>query len=153
MRVVTSGPDEYEIVVGAERLDLDVVHGFLANDAYWSPGASRELVERSIEGSLPFGVYRGDEQVGFARVVTDRATFAWIADVFVLPEHRGRGLSKRLMEAILGRPELQGLRRWLLGTADAHGLYRQFGFAELQNTGRFMAIEGAAAARACGKSE
>jgi GNAT superfamily N-acetyltransferase len=108
------------------------------------------VVERSIEHSVCFGVYRGDEQVGFARVVTDRATFAWLADVYILAEHRGQGLSKRLVAAILEHPELQGLRRWLLGTADAHGLYRRFGFEVVDNSsGRFMALESAVAARLC----
>jgi GNAT superfamily N-acetyltransferase len=146
-------PEDYTISSDRDRLDLDVVHRYLSTEAYWSPGVARDVVERSIANSVPFGVYRGDEQVGFARVVTDRATFAWIADVFILPAHRGQGLSKRLMRAILEHPELQGLRRWLLGTADAHGLYRQFGFAELHNAGRFMAIEGAAAAHACGRPD
>lgn len=140
----------YEISDDRSRLDLDMVHRFLSEEAYWSPGVSRSVVERSIENSMPFGIYRdGAEQVGFGRVVTDRATFAWIADVFVLPEHRGRGLSKLLIAAILGHAELRGLRRWCLATADAHGLYRQFGFAELTNTGRFLTIEGAAAAALC----
>jgi GNAT superfamily N-acetyltransferase len=148
---VTSGHDDYTVSSDRERLDLDVVHGYLSTEAYWSPGVHRDVVERAIANSMPFGVYLGEEQVGFARVVTDRATFAWLADVFVLEAHRGRGLSKRLMAAILAHPELQGLRRWLLATADAHGLYRQFGFADLHSPGRFMAIEGAAAARACSK--
>jgi GNAT superfamily N-acetyltransferase len=141
--------DGYEVSADRARLDLDVVHGFLSTEAYWSPGVARELVERSIENSMPFGVYRGGEQVGFARVVTDRAPFAWIADVFILPAHRGRGLSKLLMAGILGHPELHGLRRWLLATADAHGLYRQFGFSDLVRTGRFLALESGAAAQQC----
>jgi GNAT superfamily N-acetyltransferase len=107
-------------------------------------------VARSIEHSICFGVYRGDEQVGFARVVTDRATFAWIADVYIESDHRGNGLGKRLVSAVLGHPGLQGLRRWMLGTADAHGLYRQFGFEQVENDdGRFMVLESGAAARAC----
>jgi GNAT superfamily N-acetyltransferase len=140
---------EYEVVAGRERLDVDAVHRFLSTEAYWSPGVAREVVERSIESSVCFGVYRGHEQVGFARVVTDRATFAWIADVYIEPAHRGRGLSKRLIAAMLADPELQGMRRWMLATADAHGLYRRFGFEPLRSVGRFMAVEGEAAARAC----
>jgi GNAT superfamily N-acetyltransferase len=140
----------YEISTDPARLDLDRIHRFLSTQAYWSPGVAREVVERSIAGSLPFGVYSaGREQVGFARVVTDYATFAWIADVYVEPEHRGNGLGKRLVEQILAHPELQGLRRWMLGTADAHELYRRFGFSELRDVGRFMALESGAAARQC----
>jgi GNAT superfamily N-acetyltransferase len=139
----------YEISTDRSRIDLPRVHRFLSTEAYWSPGVSRSVVERSIEGSLPFGVYLGDEQVGFARVVTDYATFAWVADVYIEEAHRGHGLGKRLVEAILGHPELRGLRRWMLATADAHGLYRQFGFAELRGVERFMAVESGAAARQC----
>ena len=133
---------DYEISDDPSRLDLDAIHAFLSTEAYWSPGVTRSTVERSIDGSLAFGVYvaGSGEQVGFARVVTDRATFAWIADVYVLSEHRGNGLGKRLVETILGHGELQGLRRWFLATADAHGLYRQFGFTPLVGPERFMAL-------------
>jgi GNAT superfamily N-acetyltransferase len=127
----------YTVSTDPGRLDLGVVHRFL-EDSYWARGISPEVVERSVEHSLVFGVYRGDEQVGFARVVTDRATFAYLADVFVLEEHRGRGLGGWLMEVVLSHPELQGLRRWMLATADAHGLYRGYGFRELGNPGIFM---------------
>ncbi len=129
----------YEISTDPARLDLDVVHRYLSEEAYWSPGVPRATVERAVENSLCFGVYAPDfSQVGFARLVTDRATFAYLADVFVLAEHRGRGLSKRLMEAIIAHPELQGLRRWLLMTRDAHSLYAQFGFTPLANPPRVM---------------
>ncbi|HLL74395.1 MAG TPA: GNAT family N-acetyltransferase [Pyrinomonadaceae bacterium] len=122
---------EYTVSDDPSRLDLGIVHGFLSRESYWARGRSRGRVERSIVNSLPFGVYRGDgRQVGFARVVTDRATFAWLADVFVVPEERGRGLSKWLVECVLAHPELQGLRRWLLATRDAQELYRRYGFAE-----------------------
>jgi GNAT superfamily N-acetyltransferase len=132
----------YEISTDRGRLDLPRIHRFLSTEAYWSPGVPREVVERSIENSICFGVYADSgEQVGFARVVTDRATFAWIADLFVESGHRGNGLGKRLVTAILEHPELQGLRRFMLATADAHGLYRQFGFDELHEAGRFMAWE------------
>jgi GNAT superfamily N-acetyltransferase len=141
---------EYTISTDRSRLDVDRIHRFLSTEAYWSPGVSREVVERSIENSVCFGVYQGDEQVGFARVVTDRATFGWIADVYIEAGHRGRELGKRLVAEILGHPELQGLRRWMLGTADAHALYRRFGFHQLANDdGRFMALESGAAARQC----
>jgi GNAT superfamily N-acetyltransferase len=119
---------EYSISTERERLDLDVVHRFLSEDAYWSPGVPREVVARSIENSLCFGLYRGAEQVGFARVVTDCATTAYLADVFVLPEHRGRGLGVWLVETVFAHPDLQGLRRFFLGTADAHSLYERYGF-------------------------
>jgi GNAT superfamily N-acetyltransferase len=104
------------------------VHRFLSEEAYWSPGVSRERVERSIENSIVFGLYHGAEQIGFARVVTDRAAFAYLADVFVISEHRGRGLGKWLVETVLSHPDLQGLRKFILGTADAHSLYERFGF-------------------------
>jgi GNAT superfamily N-acetyltransferase len=154
MRTRSSGgstklPDDYEISTDRARLDLDAIHRFLSTEAYWSPGVSRDTVERSIAGSMPFGVYRGAEQVGFARVVTDGATFAWLADVYIEAPHRGHGLGKRLVETILAHPELHGLRRWLLATADAHGLYRQYGFDALDRVERFMARESGAAARQC----
>ena len=137
---------EYLISEDATKLDLDLIHKFLSEDSYWARGIPREVVARSIANSLCFGVYAlGNanpdsdwRQVGFARVSTDRATFAYLADVFILPEHRGQGLSKRLMEAVLAHPDLQGLRRWMLATADAHELYRRFGFAELSHPDRFM---------------
>lgn len=118
-------------------LDLEVVHGFLRR-SYWAAGVPENVVRRSIENSLCFGVYRGEEQAGFARVVTDRATFAYLADVFVLEEHRGRGIGKWLVEVILSHPDLQGLRRWMLATRDAHDLYRRYAFAELARPGIFM---------------
>ena len=132
----------YEISTERGRLDVDRIHRFLSTEAYWSPGVPRDVVERSIENSLCFGVYAEDgEQVGFARAVTDRATYAWIADLYVESGHRGNGLGKRLVTAILEHPDLQGLRRFMLATADAHGLYRQSGFTELEGVERFMALE------------
>jgi GNAT superfamily N-acetyltransferase len=141
----------YEISNDRARLDIDRVHRFLSTEAYWSPGVAREVVERSIAGSLPFGVYAREsgEQVGFARVVTDYATFAWLADVYIEQAHRGHGLGKRLVAEVLGHPDLQGLRRWMLGTADAHELYRRFGFDGLRDMERFMARESGAAAAQC----
>jgi GNAT superfamily N-acetyltransferase len=121
---------EYEISTDRARLDLRFVHEYLSTQSYWARGRDAETVRRSVEHSLPFGLYHGERQIGFARVVTDRATFAWLADVFVLDEFRGEGLGKWLVETILTHPELQGLRRWTLGTRDAHELYRRFGFAE-----------------------
>jgi GNAT superfamily N-acetyltransferase len=119
---------DYSISTDPARLDLDLIHAFLAREAYWAKGMPFEVMRRSIEHSLPFGLYWRDEQVGFARAVTDYAVFAYVGDVFVLPAHRGRGLSKWLMEAMLAHPDLQGLRRWNLATRDAHGLYRRYGF-------------------------
>lgn len=119
---------DYEISTDPARLDVDVIHGFLRT-AYWSPGVAREVVERSIANSIPFGLYAPDRaQAGFARVITDRATFAYLGDVFVLPEHRGRGLGVWLVETVLAHPDLQGLRRFHLATFDAHTLYERFGF-------------------------
>ncbi len=122
------------------RIDVDVVHGFLST-AYWSPGVPRDVVVRSIEGSLNVGVYTSaGELVAFARAVTDRATFAWIADVFVLPEFRGHGLGKFVVSSLLDHPDLKGLRRLMLATLDAHELYRQYGFNELPDLTRMMVI-------------
>jgi GNAT superfamily N-acetyltransferase len=121
------------------RLDVEFIHDFLTNRSYWAPGISRELVERSIRHSLCFGVYTAaGQQVAFARIISDRATFAYLCDVFVLEEYRGQGISKQLMQYITDHPELQGLRRCMLGTRDAHSLYEQFGFTALANPQRFM---------------
>ena len=128
---------EYSISTDEARLDVDVIHHFL-DSSYWASGRSIETIRRSIDHSLPFGVYKENQQVGFARVITDYATFAWIADVFILEEHQGRGLGKWLMEIILTHPELQGFRRWVLATKDAHDLYRKYGFNELKLPERWM---------------
>jgi GNAT superfamily N-acetyltransferase len=130
---------DYEISTDPSCVDIEVVHGFLTN-SYWANGIPIETVRLSIENSLCFGIYHGKQQVGFARVISDRATFAYLADVFVLPAYRGRGLSRWLMECILGHPDLQGLRRWMLATQDAHGLYTKFGFNGIQSPERWMEI-------------
>jgi len=119
--------------------DVDAVHAYLTR-SYWSPGIPIEVVERAIQNSLCFGLFEGAEQIGFARVITDRATYGYLADVYVLEEYRGRGLSKWLMECICAHPDLQGLRRFALATRDAHGLYKQFGFAELDDPSKHMEI-------------
>lgn len=119
--------DGFLISTDKALLDIDVIHDFLSS-SYWAAGIPREVVEKSIQNALCFGLYDGNKQIGFARVVTDKATFAYLADVFVLESYRGKGLSKWLMEVIQAHPELQGLRRWVLGTRDAHGLYEQFGW-------------------------
>ena len=129
--------DGYTISTDRARLDLGAIHAFLST-AYWSPGLPLEVLVRAIEDSLCFGIYHGDAQAGFGRVVTDRATFGYLCDVFVLEPHRGRGLSKWLMECIDQHPELQGFRRWMLFTRDAHGLYRQFGYTPLAAPDRCM---------------
>ena len=130
---------EYTVSTDPGRLDLGAVHGYLTS-SYWADGVPFEVVRRSVENSLCFGLYHGAAQVGFARVVTDRATFAYLCDVFILEGHRGRQLGRWLIEAVLGHPDLQGLRRWVLVTADAHGLYRPFGFTPLRTPDRYMEI-------------
>jgi GNAT superfamily N-acetyltransferase len=120
----------YVISTDPARLDLDVIHGFLSFRSYWAAGRSRDRVARSIAGSLPFGLHDPNGQVGFARVVTDHVVIAYLADVFVLDAHRGKGLGKWLVATVVSAPELGSIRRWILGTRDAHGLYRRFGFEE-----------------------
>ena len=117
--------------------DLDATHAFLSLHAYWCRGIPRDTLKRALDGSLCFAVKDGGAQIGFARVVTDFATFAYLADVYVLPEHRGRGVSKVLLDAVHAHPRLQGLRRWMLATRDAHGLYRQYGWRD-SAAGRLM---------------
>jgi len=120
---------EYMISTDRQRLDLDLIHGFLST-SYWATGRSRDRVARSIERSLAFGLYHGREQIGFARVVTDYVVVAYLADVFVLDAHRGKGLGRWLVAVVTNHADLQPVRRWILGTRDAHELYRQFGFTE-----------------------
>lgn len=129
--------DAIEFDCDPARLDIDLIHRFLA-DSYWARGIPRQLVERSIANSLNFGVYDGAAQVGYARVVSDRTVFAYLADVFIIESHRHRGLARRLVREVLGHPELQGLRRWMLVTRDAHGLYAGEGFRVVQAPERFM---------------
>jgi GNAT superfamily N-acetyltransferase len=128
----------YTISTDRQRLDIELIHGYLSTATYWATGRPREIVQRSLEHSLCFGLYHGDAQVGFARVITDYATFAWLADVFVLEAHRGQGLGTWLTEVIIAHPALQGFRRWALATKDAQELYRKFGFAELKRPERWM---------------
>src|SRR5260370_13215829 len=128
---------EYLISTDRERLDIATIQGFLTT-SYWDAGVPIEIVKRSIEHSVNFCLFQDDRQVGFARVITDYATFAYLSDVFVLEPFRGRGLSKWLMQVIVAHPELQGLRRWMLLTRDAQGLYRQVGYAPLANPERAM---------------
>lgn len=130
---------EYLLSTDPSRIDVDVVHSWLI-ESYWADGIPEDVVRRSIEGSIPFGVYREGVMVGFARVITDGATFAYLADVYVASSERGSGLGKWIVEACLAHPDAQGLRRWVLGTLDAHSLYEQFGFRPLGMPERWMEI-------------
>ncbi len=130
--------DGYEITTDHARIDVTAVHGFLSLDSYWARNISRDAVERSMRHSICFAVLHDGGLAGFARVTSDRATFAYLGDVFVLPAHRGKGLAKWLMACIGKHPELQGLRRWMLATSDAHGLYAQSGFTPLKAADRWM---------------
>jgi GNAT superfamily N-acetyltransferase len=132
--------EAFTISTDKTTLSLAYIHDYLSNHSYWAAGVPFDTVKRSIEGSLCFGVYSGEQQVGFARVITDKATFAYLADVFIDEAFRGRGLSKWLMEVILGHPELQGLRRFMLATRDAHELYRQYGFTGIDDPSRLMQL-------------
>jgi GNAT superfamily N-acetyltransferase len=143
----------YLISTDPSRLDLDAIFDYLSGRSYWARGRPRDQIVRGIENSVPFGVYLDGRQVGFARVVTDYATFAWLADVYVLEEHRGQGLGKALVEAVVAHPSVRGLPRLLLATADAHGLYERYGFQPLHRDERFMAIESSPAASACADGE
>lgn len=135
----TAHHGEYSISTDPGRLDVDAIHAFLTA-SYWAEGISRELVQRALDGSLCFGLYHGADQVGLARVVTDRSTFAYLCDVYVLPSHRGRGLGEWLIETVMGHSDLRGLRRFSLVTRDMQRLYRKFGFSEVAVEGRHMEI-------------
>jgi GNAT superfamily N-acetyltransferase len=130
--------EDYHISTDKSMLDLQLIHNYLSGESYWAKGMPLETMKRSIQNSICFGVYLDDQQVGFARIISDCATFAYLADVFIIQDHRGKGLSKMLMEYIMNLPELQGLRRWVLGTAHAHGLYAQYGFTPLAKPERMM---------------
>lgn len=130
---------EYRISTDPGKFDLEAIHAYLVR-CYWSPGIPRKTVERAVANSLCFALLHGTEQVGFARVVTDSATFAYLCDVYILEDHQGQGLGKWLMQCLMGHPALQGLRRFSLATRDAHGLYRQFGFRELSKPEVIMEI-------------
>jgi GNAT superfamily N-acetyltransferase len=128
-----------EISTDPTRIDIDAVHAYLTR-AYWCEGISKDLLAKAIAGSLCFALFDGARQIGFARVVTDRATFAYLCDVYVLEEYAGQGLGKRLMKEVRSHPDLQGLRRFVLVTRDAHSLYKQFGFEPLKNPTTYMEI-------------
>ena len=131
---------ELLISTDKSKLNTDLIHRFLSGHSYWAKNIPLDIVERSIENSLCFGVYLDDKQIGFARVISDFSTFAYLADVFILPAFRSKGIAKKLMEFIKEHHSLQDLRRWMLATADAHELYRQFGFKELAKPDRIMEI-------------
>ncbi|RYU78763.1 GNAT family N-acetyltransferase [Hymenobacter persicinus] len=139
MTYSATSPEGFTISTDPARLDVGAIHAYLAQESYWAKGIQRDTLERAISHSLNFGLYAPDGRLaGFARVVTDTATFAWLCDVFVLAEFRGRGLSKWLMAEVWAHPDLQGLRRRLLATLDAHGLYTQFGFTPLEAPDRYL---------------
>ena len=140
MQNITIYKEGFCISTNKSRLDIPAIHNFLSNEAYWSLGIPFETVKKSIDHSLNFGLYHNEQQIGFARIISDFSTIAYLGDVYVLPEFRGRGLSKWLMETITSFPELQGLRRWILLTGDAHGLYKQFGWKDISNPERWMEL-------------
>ncbi|MBA3601221.1 MAG: GNAT family N-acetyltransferase [Acidobacteria bacterium] len=129
---------EFTVSTDHNLLQIEVIHKYLSEESYWAKERTYEQTVRAIKNSLPFAIYKGENQVGFARVVTDYATFAYLGDVFILPEYQGNGLGKLLMKAILEHPDLQGFRRWILATKDAHGLYEKFEFSALRHPERWM---------------
>jgi len=138
---MTSSPyirGEYRITTDRDKQDIVVIHDFLSNHSHWSRGIPIETVRKSIDNSLNFGLFHQDKQVGYARLITDYATIAYLGDVFVLPEYRGYGLSKWLMEVVMSHPDLEGLRRWVLLTSDAHGLYEKTGWKRIAQPERYM---------------
>lgn len=145
MKIYETIQNEFVISTDKSKLDVDIIHNYLCNESYWAKNIPLHLVKKSIEGSMCFGLYINEnsihKQIGFARVISDCATFAYLADVFVLESYRGNGFSKWLMETIMNCPDLQGLRRWLLATKDAHGLYTKFGFLPLDKPERIMGFK------------
>lgn len=140
MTDLTIHKNEFSISTDKSKLDIDAIHDFLSTKAYWSVNVPRARVKTAIENSLCFGVYKHGKQVGFARVITDFAAIAYLGDVYILEEHRGHGLSKWLIQTIMSHPDLQGLRRWILLTKDAHGLYRQFGWTDIADPSKWMEV-------------
>ena len=138
MTVATYTHGEYSITTNRDKLDITVIHDFLSNHSHWARGIPMETVKRSIDHSLCFGLFHHDRQIGFARVITDYATIAYLGDVFVVPDYRGRGLSKWLMEVVMSYPDVQGLRRWILLTSDAHGLYEKTGWHRIPKPELYM---------------
>jgi len=145
MKVYEAVKNEFLISTDKKKLDIQLIKNYLCNESYWAKNIPVATVKKSIEGSFCFGLYvqgnKNISQIGFARVITDHATFAYLADVFIIEKYRGQGLSKWMMGEIMEHPELQGLRRWLLATKDAHGLYTQFGFSPLDKPERIMGFK------------
>ncbi|WP_160716551.1 GNAT family N-acetyltransferase [Chitinophaga solisilvae] len=140
MTTIETQEGEFLVSTDKSKLDTAVIYDYLAHESYWSQNIPRSVVEKSLQGSLCFGLYHHQQQVGFARLITDYATFAYLADVFVLEAYRGRGLSKFLMRCIIAHPDVAGLRRIMLVTSDAHGLYEQFGFTGIPNPEKMMQL-------------
>ena len=140
MTDVTIYKDEFCISTDKTKLDVDSIHGFLSTKAYWCLNIPKDTVQKAIQNSRCFGVYQNKKQIGFARVISDFSTIAYLGDVYILEEYRGKGLSKWLIETIMSDPNLQGLRRWILLTADAHGLYRQFGWTNIGEPDKWMTV-------------
>ncbi len=140
MNVLSPVDQDYSITTNKNKLDIEVIHDFLSNQSYWSKNISLDKVKTAIENSLNFGLFHFEKQVGYARVISDLSTVAYLGDVFVLPAHRGRGLSKWLMEQVMAHPDLQELRRWILLTGDAHGLYEKFGWKHIANPEKWMEL-------------
>ncbi|HMV09157.1 MAG TPA: GNAT family N-acetyltransferase [Cyclobacteriaceae bacterium] len=140
MNHITLHKNQFTISTDKSKLDIHSIHEFLSTKAYWCLNIPKDTVQTAIENSLCFGVYEGSKQIGFARVISDFSTIAYLGDVYVLEEYRGHGLSKWLMETIMTHPELQGLRRWILLTGDAHGLYRQFGWTDIADPSKWMEL-------------
>ena len=140
MNQLTIFKNDYCISTDKAKLDIDSIHNFLSTQAYWCLNIPKDTVENAIEHSLCFGVYEKQQQIGFARIISDFSTIAYLGDVYIVRDYRGRGLSKWLMETIMAYPDLQGLRRWILLTGDAHQLYRQFGWTEIADPGKWMEL-------------
>jgi GNAT superfamily N-acetyltransferase len=140
MKELTIYKDRFSISTDKEKLEVEAIHDFLSTKAYWCLNIPKHKVQTAIQNSLCFGVYEDQKQIGFARVITDFSTIAYLGDVYILEEYRGLGLSKWLMETIMNYPDLQGLRRWILLTGDAHELYRKFGWTEILDASKWMEL-------------
>lgn len=138
MEILEVSRNGFVISTDKSRLDIAAMHDFLSKEAYWSLNVPIAIIAKTVENALNFGLYEGEKQIGYAKIISDYATIAYLGDVYVLPEYRGRGLSKWLMETVHSHPQLQGLRRWILLTGDAHGLYRQFGWTDIAAPEKWM---------------